>query len=94
MTRWMLFLPFMVFGVAHAEIQKCEDEAGNWHYGDFAIDACNASKVTTMDQRGVVTDERPAPKLTPNWPLRLMRCAYKKPKQRKRKQSVRSGRAF
>ena len=62
MTRWMLFLPFMVFGVAHAEIQKCQDEAGNWHYGDFAIDACNASKVTTMDQRGVVTDERPAPK--------------------------------
>lgn len=42
-------------------IKKCQDSDGNWHYGDFAGQACSQSKVTTLNERGVVQDERAAP---------------------------------
>ncbi len=46
---------------AHA-IKKCKDADGNWHYGDVAVSACESSKVTTLNDRGIVTDELEAPK--------------------------------
>jgi len=46
---------------AHA-IKKCKDADGNWHYGDFAVKACEQSKVTTLSDRGTVRHEKPAPK--------------------------------
>ena len=42
-------------------IKKCQDKDGKWHYGDVAVEACRTSKVTTLNERGVVTNERPAP---------------------------------
>ncbi len=42
-------------------IKKCQDANGKWHYGDFAVAACNESKVTTLDKRGNVKAEREAP---------------------------------
>lgn len=42
-------------------IKKCQDSDGNWHYGDFAGQACSQSKVTTLNDRGVVQAERAAP---------------------------------
>lgn len=43
-------------------IQKCKDADGKWHYGDFAQDKCNTSKVTTLNDRGFITDTTDAPK--------------------------------
>lgn len=54
-----LFL--FVSNSAHA-IKKCKDADGNWHYGDMAVQECENSKVTTLNERGFVTDEDPAPK--------------------------------
>ena len=43
-------------------IQKCQDEDGNWHYGDVAVTECENSKVTTLNDRGFITEELQAPK--------------------------------
>ena len=43
-------------------IKKCKDADGNWHYGDTAVEACNTSKITTLNKRGVITDEEAPPK--------------------------------
>lgn len=50
------------FGQPAFAIQKCQDQNGKWHYGDFAVEECRRSKVTTLNERGVVKDEREAPK--------------------------------
>ena len=42
-------------------IKKCQDSEGKWHYGDFAVQECNQSKITTLDERGIVKEEREAP---------------------------------
>lgn len=43
-------------------ITKCQDSEGNWHYGDFAAEACaESSTVTEIDQRGVKLRESEAP---------------------------------
>ena len=46
-----------------AGIKKCQDENGNWHYGDFADEACAArADVTKLSQEGqVVGVEKPPP---------------------------------
>lgn len=43
-------------------IKKCQDSEGNWHYGDVAVRDCENSKVTTLNRRGVIKDEKAAPK--------------------------------
>lgn len=41
-------------------IKKCQDPTGKWHYGDIAAAACAQSKVTIINQQGMVKRE-PAP---------------------------------
>ena len=53
---------FMVLAHPAYAIKKCKDPEGNWHYGDTAEEACATSKVTTLNDRGVVTDRQEAPK--------------------------------
>lgn len=56
----LLSMPLM-FNAApsHAEkggpsaIAKCKDANGKWHYGDFAADECEQSKITHIDEQGV-----------------------------------------
>lgn len=43
-------------------IQKCQDAAGNWHYGDAAQSQCVDSEVTTLNDRGFVMDTEEAPR--------------------------------
>lgn len=43
-------------------IEKCQDADGKWHYGDIAVAECQDSKVTTLNDRGYITAEDPAPK--------------------------------
>ena len=57
----LFLLLFTVGSPAHA-IKKCKDADGNWHYGDVAVQKCENSKVTTLNDRGVITGELEAPK--------------------------------
>lgn len=54
---------FLFFGAAHGQsITKCQDAEGNWHYGDFAAEACaEESTVTEIDERGLKINESEAP---------------------------------
>jgi hypothetical protein len=40
-------------GGASTAIAKCKDADGKWHYGDFAADECEQSKITHIDEQGV-----------------------------------------
>lgn len=53
----------LLFTAAHGQsISKCQDAEGNWHYGDFAAEACEEKgTVTEMDERGLKVDESEAP---------------------------------
>lgn len=43
-------------------ITKCQDADGNWHYGDFAAEACDEeATVTEIDERGRTVEETDAP---------------------------------
>ena len=42
-------------------IQKCQDAAGKWHYGDRAGEECARSKVIELDTRGIQRKEIAAP---------------------------------
>jgi hypothetical protein len=45
-----------------ADIKKCQDAEGNWHYGTFADEACAASVVDELDKSGTkVGEDRPPP---------------------------------
>jgi len=44
-------------------IRKCQDAAGQWHYGDSADEECARSKVIELDARGIKRKEI-APPLT------------------------------
>ena len=45
-----------------ADIKKCQDADGNWHYGTFADEACAASVVDELDESGTkVGEDRPPP---------------------------------
>ena len=58
-AAWSAFVS--ISNAAYA-MQKCQDESGQWHYGDFAVTACENSKVTTLNSRGFIEDEVAAPK--------------------------------
>lgn len=53
----------LLAGAAQAQtISKCQDAEGNWHYGDFAAEACaEESTITEIDERGNTVDESDAP---------------------------------
>jgi hypothetical protein len=44
-----------------ARIQKCQDSAGKWHYGDSAAEACAKSKVEVLSGEGIKKKEIAAP---------------------------------
>ena len=52
----------VLFSQTTMAITKCKDADGNWHYGDVAVAQCEDSKVTTLNDRGFVTEEIEAPK--------------------------------
>jgi len=58
---FILLLSFSSIDTALA-IKKCQDADGNWHYGDVAVQACENSKITTLNDRGFVKEELEAPK--------------------------------
>ncbi|MDZ7842558.1 MAG: DUF4124 domain-containing protein [Gammaproteobacteria bacterium] len=53
----------LLVGAVHAQsITKCQDAEGNWHYGDFAAEACaEQSTITEIDERGLKVEETDAP---------------------------------
>lgn len=57
-----LLLVLLVMGNPAYAIKKCKDANGKWHYGDVAIAECENSKVTTLNDHGVITNELAAPK--------------------------------
>jgi len=49
-------------GAAGAQtIKKCQDADGKWHYGDFAAEQCEQSRITEIDDRGLKVREREVP---------------------------------
>ena len=62
MTMTLVVLAFSGAARAQVTITKCQDADGNWHYGDFAAEACaQDSKITEIDQRGIQVRETDAP---------------------------------
>ncbi len=60
-TAVTLFCGLVFSSPVHA-IKKCQDANGKWHYGDVAVAQCNNSKVTTLNDRGFIEDQKDAPK--------------------------------
>lgn len=58
----LLALALLSFMNPALAIKKCKDAEGNWHYGDTAGVACADSKITTLNDRGFVTNQDAAPK--------------------------------
>jgi len=51
-----------VNAVHAAEIMKCQDSEGNWHYGNFAAQACADADVDEIDETGTKTGvDKPPP---------------------------------
>ena len=44
-----------------ATIKKCQDENGQWHYGNFADDACGVTEVTRLNEKGGIEGKEPPP---------------------------------
>lgn len=44
-----------------ATIRKCQDAQGRWHFGDYAAEECERSKVIEMSTQGVKKKEVAAP---------------------------------
>lgn len=68
--RYLLFLGLaLIFSVpalaaegqSPARIKKCQDAQGKWHYGDTADTECAQSKITVINEQGVVKKEVAAP---------------------------------
>ena len=53
----ILLLPLQSFA-----IKKCQDADGKWHYGDVSVDVCSNSDITTLNERGFVSETLDAPK--------------------------------
>jgi chromosome segregation ATPase len=65
-TSLFVLASILTAGTAVAEgkgprIKKCQDAAGQWHYGDNADAECARSKVLELDQRGIQRREIAAP---------------------------------
>ena len=60
----LLLTATLFLALAHPAyaIKKCQDAEGGWHYGDTAEEACSSSKVTTLNDRGFITEQQEAPK--------------------------------
>ena len=61
-VRGSALLAFVLASPTALAIKKCQDEEGQWHYGDTAVYECEKSKVTTLDSRGFIRDQNEAPK--------------------------------
>ena len=63
----IFFLGLISLGLALSQpasagtIKKCQDEKGQWHYGDTAAAACAKSKVIEINQEGIKKREIAAP---------------------------------
>jgi len=59
----LVMLLWFVAGAAYcSEIKKCQDAEGNWHYGNFADQACGNSVINSIDETGTITgSEAPSP---------------------------------
>ena len=57
----ILIATSLIVPTAQAAIKKCQDEQGQWHYGDRAEDACGKSKIIEMSAGGHKTGEVAAP---------------------------------
>jgi len=58
----LLLLGFSLATPAYADgIKKCQDETGQWHYGDRAAATCERSKIIEMSRTGYKTGEVAAP---------------------------------
>lgn len=44
-----------------SKIRKCQDAQGRWHFGDYAAEECERSKITEMSGQGVKRGEIAAP---------------------------------
>ncbi|NNC99094.1 MAG: hypothetical protein HKN85_02825 [Gammaproteobacteria bacterium] len=60
--RSLLVLLLLSLAYPAYAMKKCKDADGNWHYGDVAVEECEHSKITTLNDRGFITEEEPAPK--------------------------------
>jgi hypothetical protein len=56
----LVTVPAMAAG-SSATIKKCQDAQGKWHYGDNADAECAQSKITVINEQGVVKKEVAAP---------------------------------
>lgn len=57
----LILISLQATQVAYA-ITRCQDADGKWHYGDYATDVCNESKLTELNDRGFIVNEVDAPK--------------------------------
>jgi len=56
-----IFMSLLLLSTPTVAIQKCQDADGKWHYGDVAVAECQNSKITTLNDRGYITEEEAAP---------------------------------
>ena len=61
MKFFLILLLFSLTSPSFA-IKKCKDVDGKWHYGDTAVEQCENSQITTLDNRGFITEEEGPPK--------------------------------
>lgn len=60
--KHFLLLVLCCYVLPAQAITKCKDANGKWHYGDVAVEECENSKITTLNDRGFITEEQDAPK--------------------------------
>lgn len=57
----VLLIGLLMPGLLLAQISKCQDANGKWHYGDTAADACGDAKITVFDKKGIKVEEIDSP---------------------------------
>lgn len=58
----ILVLALLAWPALAQNITKCQDGQGNWHYGDFAAEACaEQGTITEMNERGLEVHQSEAP---------------------------------
>jgi len=62
LVKSLVCMVFLTVSSSAYAVKKCQDEDGNWHYGDTAVAACESSKITTLNDRGFIEDELAPPK--------------------------------
>ncbi len=52
----------VILSVQAADIEKCQDENGEWHYGNFAADECAlSSDITSLNEEGTEVGTKAPP---------------------------------